>query len=355
MKKLLCSALATLILAACSEAPSPPAPPRVVRTLIVGAGDDPKVVQSKANLRTYSGEVHARHEATLGFRIPGKVVTRLVDAGSAVRAGQPLARLDAADAGLQTAQTGAQAALARAEAKRYRELRARNFVSQAALEAKETALAAAEAQAGLTRNQMAYTTLTADRAGVIVAVLAESGQVVTAGQPVLRLAPDGEREVAINLPETEVTRFAPGMSAEVRLWAQGQAAPLVGKIREITPMADPLTRTYAVRVALPGANPRLPLGLTANVRFPEAKTASGDAIRLPLAAIFQQGEQMAVWIVGADNTVSLRPVTVAELDDDGARITAGLTAGERIVAAGVHKLTAGEKVRFAEPAKADTQ
>lgn len=352
MKKLLCTTLAMLALVACSETPPPPAPPKVVRTLIVGAGDDPELVRNKANARTYSGEVHARHETTLGFRIPGKIIARLVDAGGVVGAGQPLARLDAADAGLQASQAGAQAALALAETKRYRELRLKNFVSQAALDVRETTLIAAQAQAGLARNQAAYATLAADRAGVIVAVLAEPGQVVTAGQPVFRLAPDGEREVAINLPETEVAHFAAGMPAEVSLWAQGQAAPaLAGKIREITPLADPATRTYAVRVALPGANPRLPLGLTASVRFPEAKTAGATALRLPLAAVFQQGAQMAVWIVGADNTVSLRPVTVAALADDGARITAGLTGGERIVAAGVHKLTAGEKVRLAESAR----
>lgn len=346
MKKPLCLALLAFVLAACSEAPPPPAPLKVVRTLIVGAGNT-------ANARTYPGEVHARHETTLGFRIPGKVVARLVDAGNVVKAGQPLARLDAADAGLQTAQAGAQAALARAEAKRYRELRARNFVSQAALDVRETALTAAEAQAGLARNQAAYATLVADRTGVIAAVLAEPGQVVAAGQPVFRLAPDGEREVAISLPETEVARFAVGLPAEVSLWAQGKAAPaLAGKIREITPLADPLTRTYAVRVALPGADPRLPLGLTASVRFPGVKPADGTALHLPLTAVFQQGAQMAVWIVGADNTLSLRPVTVAGLSDDGARITAGLTAGERIVAIGVHKLSAGEKVRLAEPAKA---
>lgn len=339
-----------LILAACSEAPPPPAPPKVVRTLIVGAGDT-------ASARTYSGEVHARHETALGFRVPGKILARLVDAGSVVKAGQPLARLDAADAGLQTAQAEAQATLARAEAKRYRELRAKNFVSQAALDMKETALTAAEAQAALARNQMAYATLVADRAGVIVAVLAEPGQVVAAGQPVFRLAPDGEREVAINLAETEVAHFTLGMPAQVSLWAQGRtAAPLAGKIREITPLADPVTRTYAVRVALPDADPRLPLGLTASVRFPEASRQKGEAaFRLPLAAVFQQGARMAVWIVGADDTVSLRPVTVAELADDGAWVTAGLNAGERIVAAGVHKLTAGEKVRLAEAAPASAK
>lgn len=337
----------TLALGACSEAPAPVAPPKVVRTLIVGTDD-------AASARVYAGDVRSRYETNLAFRLSGKVAARLVDAGAVVKAGQPLARLDAADAGLQAAQAEAQRSLAEADAKRFRDLRAKNFVSAAALDGKETTLKAAEAQAGLAKNQAAYTTLTADRAGVIAQVAVEPGQVVAAGQTAFRLAPDGEREVAIAFPENEVARFKPGMAAEVTLWsgADGQK-PLSGKIREIAPMADPVTRTYAARVALPGVDPRLPVGQTASVRFPEA--GAGKAIRLPLSAIFQQGAQAAVWIVGADNTVSLKPVTLGEMAGDAVSVTAGLSGGERIVAAGVHKLSAGEKVRLAqavaEPAK----
>ncbi len=339
MKPLPILFLLPLILAACSEPAPPVAPPKVVRTLIVGSGDT-------ASGRVYAGDLHSRYETNLAFRIPGKVAARLVDAGAVVKAGQPLARLDAADASLQAVSAEAQRAMADADAKRFRDLRAKNFVSAAALDGKETALKAAEAQAGLAKNQAAYTTLVADRSGVIAAVAAEPGQVVAAGQTVFRLAPDGEREVAIAFPENEIARFKPGMAAEVTLYSGDK--PIAGKIREIAPMADAITRTYAARVSLSGADPRLPIGQTATVRFPDSGV--GKSIQLPLAAIFQQGKQSAVWIVGADNTVTLKPVTVSIMTDAGAVVSEGLAGGERIVAAGVHKLSAGEKVRLAQAA-----
>ncbi len=308
----------------------------------VGAGE-------AANPRIYSGEVRARFETMLGFRVPGKVVSRLVDAGSVVKRGQPLARLDAADFALQVEQAEAQSRLAAAEVKRYRDLRAKNFISQAALDAREAAATSALAQARLTRNQAAYTTLTADRAGVIAAVFAEPGQVVAAGQPIFRLAPDGEREVAISLPESDIGRIAAGMPAEVRLWAHGDDAPaLAGRLREIAAAADPVTRTYAARVTLPAAPARLPGGLSATVRFTAAAATAGTAFAIPLGAIFQQGGQMAVWKVGADNTVILAPVSISRYDGDTAIVVQGLVAGERIVNAGVAKLIPGEKVHVAE-------
>jgi RND family efflux transporter MFP subunit len=325
-------------LAGCSPPPPPAAAEKRVRVLKVGAG-------STALQRTYSGEVRARIETTLGFRVPGKLIERLVDAGAVVKAGQPLARLDATDAGLQSIQAEAQRALAAADALRFRDLRAKNFVSQSALDARETALKAAEAQAALATNQAGYTTLKADRAGVIGQVLAEPGQVVAAGQGVFRLAPDGEREVAITIPENELGSFKLGQEAEVSLWSD-ERKPLGGVLREIAPVADPLTRTYAARISLKNADPRLPVGLTATVRF-IAKTSAGG-FTVPLAAIFQLGSQPAVWLVAADGSLSLKPVTVASFGDNGALISAGLAGGERIVAAGVNRLVVGEKVRVVE-------
>lgn len=333
------------LLAACGADTTPPAQPKVVRTVIVGAGDT--VPDGSNAMRTYSGEVRARFETTLGFRIPGKITARLVDAGAVVKTGQPLARLDASDAMLQSAEAKAQMGLARAEAKRYRDLRAKNFVSQAALDARETALQSAEAQAGLASNQAAYTTLVADRTGVIAAVLAEPGQVVAAGQPVFNLAPDGEREVAIALPETEVAKLTVGMPAEVMLWAQGdKAPPLTGKIREISPAADPMTRTYAARIVLATVPARLPLGLSATVRFPGL--TAGQALQIPLSAVVHKDKSPAVWIVGADNTVQLKPITLGAYSDKWAAVSSGLVGGEKIVTAGANKLTIGEKVRPAD-------
>lgn len=339
--------LLPFLLAACSEAPPPPAAPKLVRTLKVGAGD----TATNGIDRTYSGEVRARIETTLGFRVAGKIIERRADLGQAVKVGQVLARLDPSDAALQATQAEAQRALAAADLARSRDLRAKNFISAAALDARETAFKAAAAQAQLAKNQAAYTTLVADRNGVIGQVLAEPGQVVGVGQAVFRLAPDGEREIAIALPEGEVAGFKLGQAAEVSFWAVSDPAarPLAGRLREVSPVADPVTRTFAARVSLKNADPLLPLGMTATVRFPTGATGAAKLI-VPLTAIFQQGEQPAVWKVGADGTVNLQPIVVAAYSDASALVTGGLVGGEQIVAAGVNLLTAGEKVRVAAQA-----
>ncbi len=339
MKTLIVLVTAALMAACSKETPAPPQP-KLVRTLVVGIAD------GAAADRSYSGEVRARYETPLGFRVGGKITARLVDAGARVKAGQPLARLDPADAALQAAQAEANRALAEADARRFRDLRARNFVSQAALDAKETALKAADAQAGLSRNQSAYTTLTADHDGIVAAVLAEPGQVVAAGQPVLRVARDGEREVAIALPEGAIAGLQPGAKAEVSLWSSTGKA-YRGRLRELAPAADPATRTYAARVSVLDADAGLSLGMTASVRF-IADKATPEAPVVPLAALYQQDKDPAVWIVGQDQTVALRRIRVAAYTDAGAVVAEGLAPGERIVAAGVHKLSAGEKVRLAD-------
>lgn len=344
MKRITLFLALTIMLAACGkEAASPAKTGLPVLTQVAGeaAGDAGNI---------YSGEIRARHEAILGFRIGGKIIERLVDAGAVVKAGQALARLDPADAGLQASAAEAQYQLAEANVKRYRELRSKGFVSQSALDEKETALKAAAAQVGLARNQAAYTTLRAGHAGVVAAILAEAGQVVSAGQPVLRMAQDGEREVAIAVPESQLAGLKIGAAAEVELLALladgGAGTHLTGRLRELSPAADPASRTYPARVALSGADARVALGMTAQVRF--NKDTKGSGLLVPLTAIFQQGNQAALWVVAADHTVSLRPVQVAAYRDGGAVIAGGITAGERIVSAGVHKLSAGEKIRVIE-------
>lgn len=334
-------ALAVLAVAACGEQ-SPPADtiaggPKLVKALKVSRGGMP-------DEHRYSGEVRARHESMLGFRVGGKMTERLVDTGARVKAGQPLARLDPADARLSATQAEANAALATADFKRAQDLRARNFVSEAALEARASAARAAEAQAQLTRNQAGYTTLQADAAGVIAAVLAEPGQVLAAGQGVLRVARDGGREVAIALPETALGSIKAGSAASVKLWADGQTYP--GRVREIAPAADPATRTFAARISIVGAAADLPLGMSATVGFAKG----GEALFIvPLAAIFQQDGQPAVWVIGKDQAVELRAVDVDRYGDAGALVRSGLNEGETIVAAGAFKLTVGEKVRVAAP------
>jgi membrane fusion protein, multidrug efflux system len=338
MKRILLATIPLLLVACGEKAPGADVAanvPKLVTILKVSRGDTP-------GERRYSGEVRARHESVLGFRVGGKMTERMVDPGSRVAAGQAMARLDPTDARLSANQAEANAALAAADLKRAQELREKNFISQAALDARESSARATEAQAQLTRNQAAYTTLTADASGVIASVLAEPGQVLTAGQGVVRLARDGEREVAIALPESELGRIKAGAQAKVQLWADGK--PYQGRVREIAPAADPATRTFAARVSILGADATLPIGLSATVSFSISDTAG---YIVPLAAIYQQHGKQAVWVVGKDNIVELREVAVSGYADEGALVGSGLNEGEIIVAAGAFKLSAGEKVRIA--------
>lgn len=335
-----------LLLIACSKESAPPAKmERPASTVVVG-----ELGEDQSNV--YSGEVRARYETVLGFRIGGKLVARNVDVGAKVQKGELLARLDAADTGLQESAADAQYRLAEDEVKRYRELRDKGFVSQSALDAKETALKAAAAQAGLARNQATYTSLLSDRTGVVSVTLAEVGQVVSAGQPVLRVAQDGEREVSIAIPESRFAAIKVGMPAHIEFGVAGNGGQTVAAhVREISPSADPASRTYPARVSFDASNAKIALGMTARVRINEVAKSGAQKVggfKVPLTAIFQQNDKTAVWIVAQDRSVSLRAVEVLAYRDDGALIGGGVTAGERIISAGVHKITAGDKVIIAE-------
>ncbi|MBL0166153.1 MAG: efflux RND transporter periplasmic adaptor subunit [Propionivibrio sp.] len=332
--------LAMLVLiAACGKSVPPLEPPRPVLTSILGTSDESGAV-------SYSGEVRSRFETPLGFRISGKIAARMVDTGAQVKAGDVLARLDPADTALSAAAADAQLDLAAADVRRYRELRDKNFVSQAALDAKETGFKAARAQGDLARNQSSYTVLRADQAGVVELVAAEVGQVVAAGQTVMRVARTDTLEVAVAIPETRMPDLRLLKAAEVSLWAD-EKARYQGVLRELSPVADALTRTYAARVSILNPDARVLLGMTANVKFLRNTNGgtSGSRLSVPLTAIFQQEGKPALWIVGADQTVALRPVTVASYGETTAILESGAQAGERIVVAGVHKLSAGEKIK----------
>ncbi|HCI51952.1 MAG TPA: efflux RND transporter periplasmic adaptor subunit [Gallionella sp.] len=322
------------------ETAAPVNPTRPALTQIVGMHAGEGAVY-------YSGEIRARNELPVSFRAGGKLIARPVEAGSQVKSGQVLARLDPADAALQAGAARAQYTLAESEALRYRELHRKGFVSQSALDAKEAALQAAVAQSGLTHNQSDYTVLRAGYDGVVSATLAEAGQVVSAGQPVLRLAQSGEIEVAIEIPEADYAARHVGDKADVvLLTAEGEH--MNGRLRELSPSADPVSRTYAARVSVAAASTHIPLGMTARVRFEAAKTVAAELL-IPVSAVYQQGAHPAVWIVSADHTVSLRPVEISAYRDSGAVITSGLAVGERIVTAGVHRLSAGEKIQLIAP------
>jgi len=337
MKSTLAFAVLAVVLVACSkEAPPPVKTERPALTQIT-------VEQAGDGVRIYSGEVRARHELDLSFRLNGKIIERMVEAGARVKSGQVLARIDPVDANLQAGASAAQRQLAEVELKRFRELHSKGFVSQSALDAREAALKVAEAQAGLTRNQSDYTTLRAGCDGVVLNTLVEVGQVVGAGQPVLRLAQQGEREVLIAIPETTLAQHKVGDVTEITLPAYA-GVTLNGRLREIAPSAEPLSRTFAARIALT-SDQSAALGMTAYVRF---NRQSGSELLIPVSAIYQHGGQTAVWVVAADRSISLRPVQVASYREQGAVIAGGLRAGERIVSAGVHRLSAGEKIHIIE-------
>lgn len=338
-----------LALAACRPPPPAEEPIRSVKLMTVQAA-------ALGGGSEYAGEVRARTESRLGFRVAGKLVERTAQVGQAVKAGQVLARLDpqdyalavqAATAAQQAAQT--QRDLAAADLKRFQELKNQGFVSGAEIERREATLRSAEAalaqarsQVALQGNQSAYTTLRAEVAGVVVAVEAEPGQVLSAGTPVLRLAHDGPRDVVFAVPEDRVSGFRLGQPVQVRAWAGGQ--PLAGQVREVAASADPATRTFQVKVGLP-AQAAWPLGATAYAVTAAPAGWPAQAIKLPTSAVRQAGSGSAVWLWDeATGTVRSQAVQVAGADGNEVVIASGLKGGEQVVVAGVHVLTEGQKV-----------
>ena len=341
------SVLLLPLLAACGGKPEPVPVAPIVMVDVVGAG---------AQERAFPGEVRARQESTLSFQVAGRLVKRHVDAGDRVRAGQVLAELDVSDYALQTQAAAAQLAAAQAELKRagddlarYRALAEQQLVSQSALAAQQTAfdaaqaqVRAAQAQRNVTANQAAYAQLRAPADGVIASRQAEAGQVLAAGQPVLVMAADSGREVLIALPEASIGDYAVGQPASIELWnAPGQR--LTGSVREIAAAADAQTRTYAARVAIDAAE-SVTLGQSARVHL----AAAGAPLSVPLGAVQGQlgSAEAAVFTLDpASMTLKRVPVSVARWGQQRAELSAGLSAGQWVVAAGGHLLADGQQVR----------
>ena len=340
-------ALLALTLAACSKPVEKAEDIRPVRVQQV-AFDQAEI------LAEFPGDVRARVESKLGFRVGGKVVARKVNIGDVVKRGQVLMQLDPQDlrlaqvqanAGLQAARSTAE--LARAELKRYQDLRDKNFVSQAVLDGKITADRASRAsyeQAAAVykgqTNQASYAVLVADAVGVVTGVDAEVGQVVAAGAPVVRVAQMADKEIVIAIPENQVDSLRRVTDIQVRIWANPNDM-IPGTLRELSPMADPATRTYAAKIAIPNASDDVRLGMTAYVRF--ATKSPTVAIRVPLTAVFPDKGGTAVWVV-ENGVVRLVPVQVAGPSADAIMIASGLTPGQMVVTAGVNSLKPGQKV-----------
>ncbi|SEA11701.1 efflux RND transporter periplasmic adaptor subunit [Variovorax sp. YR216] len=356
--------VAAFVLAGCSRPPAAEEPVRAVKVIAVG-------VSGYDTEPEFSGEVRARVESRLGFRVAGKITKRQAELGQHVQAGQVLAQLDPQDYRLAAEAARAQHAaaltnrdLAAADLKRYRELRAQNFISGADLERRETTFKAAQAQleqaqAQLTTqgNQANYTTLVADVPGIITAIEAEPGQVVAAGAPVVRVAQDGARDVVFAVPEDKAGRIKAGSPVAVRGWSNG--SEFEGQVREVAASADAVTRTYTVKVTVdPATAPAL--GATVYAR-PKALSVSGaPVLKVPTSALRQEGKGTAVWVLDKSTmTVRSQAVDVMTADGNDAVIARGLEPGMLVVAAGVHVLQPGQKVtiyqdRSAAPAAAET-
>jgi RND family efflux transporter MFP subunit len=337
---------AAVLLAACSRPAPPEEPVRSVKLVTVGVG----ALQSSLE---YSGEVRARVESRLGFRVAGKIVQRQAELGQRVKAGQVLAQLDPRDYQLAAEASRAQVAsattqrdLAAADLKRYQALKDQNFISGAELERREASLKAAQATLDQARaqlasqgNQAGYTTLVADVSGVVTGIDAEPGQVVAAGTPVVRIAQDGPRDVVFNVPEDKVGQIAAGSEVAVRGWAGN--ASMAGHVREVAASADAATRTFQVKVSIDGGDAPA-LGSTVYVT-PKALSHAGiPAIKLPTSALRQEGQSTAVWVYdAATSTVKSQVVQIATADGNEAVVASGLTPGMQVVATGVHVLSKG--------------
>lgn len=342
--------LLSLALAACSDATSsvdPRTQSPLVRAATVAAP-----VQAE---RSFTGVVAARVQSDLGFRVPGKVLERLVDTGQTVERGQPLMRIDSADLGLALRAREEAVAAAQARARqtaedevRYRDLVAAGAVSasaydnvKAAAEAARAELNAAEAQADVARNETGYAVLLADADGVVVETLAEPGHVVHAGQVVVRVARAGRREAVIELPET--LRPAIGSAGRATLYGSGVTGSAT--LRQLSDAANGQTRTFEARYVLEGSLADAPLGSTVSVQIRDGRDAS--ALQVPIGALFDPGKGPGVWLVeGETPRVTWRAVQVAGLSDEAAWIVGDLRAGDRVVALGAHLLHEGEHVRL---------
>jgi RND family efflux transporter MFP subunit len=351
--------LLPVALAACSDATSsidPRTQAPLVRVAPVGSG-----AQAEPS---FSGVVAARVQSDLGFRVPGKILERLVDAGQAVKRGQALMRIDPTDLKLATHARDEAVAAATARARqtaedeaRYRDLVAAGAVSasaydkiKAAADSARAELKAAQAQADVARNETGYAVLLADADGVVVETLAEPGQVVGAGQVVVRVAHAGRREALIALPEN--LRPAIGSAGRATLYGSGLTG--AAKLRQLSDAANPQTRTFEARYVLEGRLADAPLGSTVSIEIQSGRAT--PTLQIPVSALFDQGKGPGVWLVKAQDDqeqglqASWRAVQVAGLSGESAAIAGGLAAGDRIVVLGAHLLHEGEAVRLADGA-----
>lgn len=350
---LLSMSLLMVLLSGCGKDETPEQKPQVVKTQVVGA--DNQILEG-----TYTGVVRGRYETNLSFQVGGKILNRYVQLGDTVSAGEVLMSIDARDVAEKSNQGDAQVLaakaqldLAQANLNRYQQLYAQEAVPASVLDQYKTAYDAAlgqynQAVAGAQQghNALGYTNLVAPMSGVISAVNAEAGQVVAAGQNVVSMVQSDELEVEINIPENHLEDVPLGKAVQITLWAI-KNVKVEGVIREVSPIADGVSRTYKVRVSIKNPPKGMHLGMTASVKCSEV--TNGDLGELlPLSAIYQTGSYAQVWVVDkGDNTVHLQNITFENTGNNSVRVK-GLSLGDTVVTAGVHKLHEGQKVRLTE-------
>ena len=356
------SLICTSMLSACK--PQAVAAPseviRPVKTMIVGS-------TSATSNGTYSAEIRPRVESQLAFRVGGKVIERLVDIGALVKKDQVLMRLDPSDLQLsanaalaQVAAAKANDEVAQATLKRSQDLAKQNFISSNALDqaigaanASRAALAAAQANSALGVNATQYGVLRADADGVVTALTAEVGQVVAAGTPVLKVSAGAGKDVVFAVPEGLASLIKRGTPLDVQLWAKS-GLTLAATVRDVSAIADSLTRTYAIKASLSDAQNAAPLGSTATVAInskaiPSKASSSTTNVLVPLASVVEAQGKIAVWVVESGvakkRAITLAASVPAAEADAVVAVTSGLAPGAVIVTAGVHTLTEGQKVR----------
>ncbi len=312
-------------------------------------------IAAQSQPREFAATIRPRVESDLGFRVTGKVVKRFVQAGQKVKAGDALAALDENDLKLQKEQADAELAAAKmafaqaqGDEKRALALKKNGWTTDAALDRIKAAaqeargrLQRAERALEMARNSLDYATLRADGDGVVTQTLIEPGQVVAAGQTAIRVAHSGELEAAVSLPEDYIALADKG-AATLTLWSNKDKT-YQAKLRELSPSADPATRTFAARYSIIDPDPSIALGMSATL---SVATPGGETVMsVPLSALYNQGGGPAVWKVGPDGRLALMPVKLVRYDSDAALVAGGLSTGDQIVVLGVHKLEAGKKVR----------
>jgi RND family efflux transporter MFP subunit len=342
-------ALVVLALAGCNDQVAQKT--AVTRPVLVATAH----YESETPERSLVGTIRPRIEADMGFRVPGKVAKRLIEVGQTVEVGQPLATLDEVDLKLQaeqavaelTAATGVVAQAVAAET-RAKDLKAKGWTTDAALDSAKAAadeararLNRAERSVELTKNSLSYATLDADARGVVTATLIEPGQVVAAGQTAVRVARFAEKEAVVAIPETLIGR-AKTAAATVTLWSEPDKK-YEARLREISPSADPATRTYLAKFSLPGADDKVELGMTATLTLSDPATQR--VARLPLSALFRQGGEASFYVVDDKGNLALQPVQVKSYESNDVVVTGGVDEGAKVVALGVQKLDPAVKVK----------